>query len=150
MPGMMEQYLPPSLRGRVKDFFGYATGANFLPLAAATTATDTIQVNTDADFLVVLAVGRARDPADPATIFADPPITVLVTTDGSGRNLFNRAIDWSTFFGDAELPGLLPYPKVISGGSQLSTQLTNLDAAQDFDVRITYLGLKIFPELERR
>lgn len=148
LPGIVERYLPADLRGRIKDFFAYATGPALIPVPAASTVVDTLQVNTDADFLVVMANGIARDPAAPATRIADPPLLVQVTAEGSSRNLFARAIDWSTFFGDSELPGIVPYPKVISAGSQLSTQVQNLDAADDFDVRITYLGVKIFPTLE--
>ncbi len=140
--GSVLEYLPPELREKARDYFVYAV--DFLPLTADSADSDTISIQNDSDFLIVAATAIARDPADPATRFADPPITARIEDTGSGRNLENRAIDWASYFGDAELPFYLPYPKLIDRASTITTTLTNLDAAQDFDVRVAYHGFKIF------
>lgn len=142
MPGIMEQYLPPEYRGRPKDFFTYAT--SFLPIAAGVAATQTIQVNTDADFLMVMANGIAREDVAAATFRANPALTVTIETTGSGRLLQNQALDWDTFFGTAQLPGILPYPKIIDGGSTISVRLTN-NGADALNVRVAFNGVKIYP-----
>lgn len=143
LPGIMEQYLPPELRGRPKDFFTY--GVNFLPIAAGTAATQTVQINTDADFLMVMATALARDDADD-TDFPNPPLTVQLESTGSGRLFSNVALDFDTFYGTAQLPFVLPYPKVLDAGAQLSTRLTHFAAAPaNLDVRVAYHGVKIFP-----
>lgn len=136
------EYLPPELRQRARDYFAYST--DFLPLAAGTADTESISIQADSDFLLVAATGIARDPADVDSRFAAPAITVQLTDTGSGRQLQNQAQDWLSFFGDSELPFFLPYPKVLDRNSILTTTLENLDGAQDYDVRISYHGFKIF------
>lgn len=149
MPGIMEQYLPPDLRYRAdgtprpKDFFTY--GVQFLPLTAGTAQTQTVQINTDADFLLVMACAIARTDSTDA-IALNPPVTVQLESTGSGRLFSNVALDFDAFYGTAQLPGIVPYPKVLDAGAQLATRLTHLNGGgADLDIRVAYHGVKIFP-----
>lgn len=142
MPGIMEEYLPNELRGRPKDFFTYST--SFLPLAAGASASQTIQINSDSHFLIVMAALTARLDVAAATFSPDPPLTAEIQTSGSGRLFQNEPTDVRNVFGSAELPGILPYPKVIDGGSTVTVRLASLGTA-DLNIRVAFLGLKIYP-----
>lgn len=136
------EILPPALRNHARDYFCYAV--DFLPLAATTQATQTVQIQADSDFLLMAVAATARDPAAPATVVDPPPVTVELRTSGSGRFLQNRAMDWDNVFGSADLPFLLPFPKYLDANSTFDTILANLDAADDFDIRVSYHGFKVF------
>lgn len=144
VPALYTDYLPPQLLRHERDFFAYAVEA--LPLNAATVVTATFAVQNDSDFLAVCLTGTARDTADPTTVFASPAITLQITDSGSGRNLFNRAVDWNNAIGPATLPFYLPYPKYIGRASTVTFTFTNLAAAggQDYNVRLNVSGFKIF------
>jgi len=143
LPGIMEQYLPDKLRGRPKDFFTY--GTSFLPILAGASLTTTVQINTDADFLLVMVVGLARNAATEALV-ANPTLTAQLSSGSSGRLYSNQALEWDTLYGTAQLPFVCPYPKVITAGDQLSTQLNHTVAGgTNLNVRIAYHGVKIFP-----
>lgn len=138
-----EGKLPRWARERAKDFFGY--NVDFLPLAAGATATNTIAVQNDSDFMIVEANIFIGD--DPLTTITDPDnalLLVLIKDSGSGRDLMDQPAPVANYFGTAQRPGYLPYPKVIRRASTLSTQLQNLDAVNAQNVRISYLGFKVF------
>lgn len=142
VPGLYADYLPPALMDRERDYFGYSVTE--LNLAAAAVATPTFAVQNDSDFLITAICGTARNPAAPTVVFATPAITLQVDDAGAGRNLFNQAVDWRNLCGSAELAFVLPYPKLINRASTVTVTLTNLDAAQAYDVRVTFHGFKIF------
>lgn len=135
--------LPPELVEKARDYFAYSF-PTFEPLAAGTSDTETVTIQADSDFLAMAIAGTARDPAAPDTIFDSPPITVVFEDTGSGRNIQNRAMDWHNVMGTAELPFFLPFPKYLDGTSVVRLTLENLDAAQDFDVRVVLHGFKVF------
>lgn len=140
----VEQFIPPRLRNHARDYFAYSV--DFLPLAANQAASQTFQVQSDSDFLLMAATATARDPAAVGTVFQAPAITVQLESSGSGRLLFNRAVDFRNIYGDSQLPFLMPHAKYLDGNSTFQTTLTNLNGAggQDYDVRVTYHGFKIF------
>ena len=133
--------LPKDLWNRVKDFFIYSV--EFLPLAASETLTTDIAIQADSDFLIMAGVRTVTDTAN-TTLQTFVPQTVLITDSGSGRQLMDRAVHIENLFGTAQLPAIWPYPKLIRASSTLSTRLTNLDGANARNVRLSYLGFKIF------
>lgn len=135
--------LDPKIWRMPKDFFVYAT--DFLPLAAgAVAARNTIQIQADSHFLILEANGRVTETNDTTAVPEPIPITVRIFDSGSGREVMNQAIHWGTLFGDGELPGYLGYPKILKAQSTLEVELTNLNAATAFNVRISFLGFKLF------
>lgn len=133
--------LPPELASKAKDYFAYSF--DFLPLAANSTATESIQIQADSSYLMMAVSGTARDPAAVATVFDPPAVTVQFDSSGSGRLLQNRAVDWDNIVGSAELPYLLSFPKWLDANSTLDAQLSNL-GAQAYDIRLTLHGFKLF------
>ena len=126
-----------------RDFFAY--GQEVVPLALSGRAATTIQIQADSDFLIVAGVLDTRDGATGLVFQATPPLTVEIQDSGSGRDLQSIATPIGNLFGTGTLPAYWPFPKLIKRSSTITTTITNLDAALTFDVRYTYLGIKLFP-----
>lgn len=129
-------------RPETVDFFSY--GAEWVPLAAAAGQVPReIQIQADSDFLIVAAVRDVRD-AGAVTLVAAPPVTVRIFDSGSGRDVVNIAQPIENLFGTGQLPTYWPKAKLIQASSTLRVELTNLDGANPFDVRVSFLGYKVF------
>lgn len=126
-----------------RDFFSY--GNEVVPLAVLTTTTTTIQIQADSDFLIVAGVLDTRDGATGLVSVPTPPLLVRITDSGSGRELQSNVQPIGNLFGTGQLPAYWPFPKFIKRSSTLSTAIENLDGALAFNVRYSYLGVKIFP-----
>lgn len=132
--------LPTEMWDKQKDYFIYSL--EFLPLAASGIAAAAVNIQSDSHFLIELITGVATDVTN-ATFIANVPELVNMTDSGSGRNFFDKPVHWNNLFGTAQLPGVLPFPKVINAGSTLTIQLTNLEATAR-NVRISLIGFKVF------
>lgn len=133
--------LPPRYWRRAKDFFMYS--ADYLPLNASASLNVDILINNDSDFLIMAGV-RTVTSSDNLTQVTFFPATVTITDRGSGRNIMDRAVHLENLFGTAQLPQIWPFPKIIPAGATLSTLLQSLDTVNNRNVRISYLGMKIF------
>lgn len=138
--------LPVEAQGRPSDAFVYAP-PNFLALAAGTTQTQVFTVQSDADFLAMHLTGEAVDNADQGVRpFNDnPPITVQVLDQGSGRQMFNRVIRWSNVVGTAQRPYYFGRPKFFKQLTEVSVTLSNNDPTQSLIVQVAFGGFKVFP-----
>lgn len=128
----------------IRDFYIY--GTNFANIAAGATLTNIISIQADSDFEVQkmnfssdLAGGVQTDST--RTI---PQCSVVILDTGSGRQLMNQAIDLTTFFGNGLQPFILPMPKVFRANTALSIALTNYSAAQVYNVKMSFIGVKLF------
>jgi hypothetical protein len=142
--------LPPGLRRRLKDKFAY--GADFLPLAAGLTATQQVNIEADSDFAIVSAQAIVTSD-DNLTLQTFSPFLVDFRDTGSGRTFFNAPRHFNTIFGTAEAPAYwwrMGYLKRLRASSTLSVTIQNLNAATDFNIRITLDGFKIFDIEESR
>ena len=135
--------IPERLRGNDRDLFGYPVNALALP-AAGGVLNPTFTIQGDADFQCLVLNGTARDPAAPGTLFLNPPIMLEIHDGGSGRNLFSQPADWNTIVGDAQNPGELAYPKFFKRKGTVRVTVINNALLQAYDVRLTFIGFKIF------
>lgn len=143
VPALYLDYLPPELRGAPKDFFVYRM--DILAIAAAGGAGNgAFTVQSDSDFLITSIAAAVTDPAAPQTAVAPNGLTLELTDTGAGRNFQNGQLAFDTVVGTGQLPGYLPWPKFIDRASQVTGTVVNNQAAQAVDVRISFLGFKIF------
>ena len=134
----------PGITQRPKDYFRLCVpfvGANILTVGG--TVTVNVTVSQDADFVWV-ETAATFFANDHTTVVANPAITILVTDTSSGRTLSNVADQISNFAGTASLPMLHPWPQVVMRGATLQTTLTNLDAGNQREVRLSYIGYKVY------
>lgn len=145
----VRDFLPPNMRNRAMEFFTY--GVDTLPLGALARVSSNITVQNDADFVLMGARARVDDPAaGVAVAIADPPITVQVSNTGT-QQLQSQPVPLATFFATGTAPGAasgiggnLPVPYVFKAGSTIGTTLVSLDAALTYDVRLAYIGIKVY------
>lgn len=134
-------WIPRKLWRMAKDFFIYSV--EFLPIAAASTLTQETAIQADSDFLCVAATRVVTNAAN--VVFTDPaPMLLRLFDAGSGRSVMDRAIHIDNFVGTGQLPSYWPMPKIFRANGTIESTLQNLDGANGFNVRIAYLGFKVF------
>lgn len=137
------QLLPPSIRGRAKDFFTY--NITFNTLLAAATSTQSANVQGDSDFVWILGSMIVTNAAGTTfTSSAAAPFTIQISDAASGRQLQDSPTAVSNLFGTAQLPMQIPYPKLFGASGQIQATLINQDAANAFLVRLSFHGFKVF------
>lgn len=128
----------------VKDFFAYEV--DFSALASGVTATGSVNIQADSGFLVqkmaVFADIAAAIQTDSSRVI--PLCTCQLTDTGSGRNLFSTEVPIPSVFGQGNLPFILPQPKLFSPKSTLSVTITNFSAATTYNIRLSFIGQKVF------
>ena len=123
----------------VQEYFNYSV--EFLALVHATTVTNNITIQADADFIIAKTMMDARTAAA-STNQPTPYGTVLLIDTGSGRQLMDIPCALTVYFGNAQNPYILPQAKRIAAASTLQVQVTNKESATDYDLRLTFSGFK--------
>lgn len=128
-----------------KDFFTYEL--DFSALAASATATQTIQIQADSDFIwqkaCYVADIAAAAQTDSARVI--PLVTVLLTDSGAGRQLMNSAVPIPALFGTGQIPFILPRPRIFRAQSVVTVQVTSYVAAgTTYNLRLSLIGEKGF------
>lgn len=122
----VRRYYDPS--GTVKtEIQPYAYPVSFTDLLQGTSQTGTIQVAANADFVVTNIRFRAVETND--GIANNPLIDLLLTDAGSQQQLTADRVPITTAAGvivQANDAGVLPYPRIISGRSQVLVQVFNV------------------------
>jgi len=138
--------LPAPLLAAPKDFFVY--GCEFLPLAASVRQNAAFQVNEDSAFLIVAAARLYLTDAN-AIIAGDQALALVNIIDsGSGRSLISQTTAGNdspldNWFGTGKNPAYWPFPKILRPNTQVTVQLTNLEATAR-NYRLSFIGFKIF------
>jgi len=140
--GIYSELISDAVRSRAKDFFSF--GLDYLPLAASGTATQAFTVDSDSDFMLCALTAISSANGAPQTQVAFIHATATLADTGSGRLFQSTALHLMAYFGTAQLPAFLPYPKMIPRASTVRCTLQNL-VATAIDVRLGFHGFKIFP-----
>lgn len=137
---------------RRRDLYVYEAQA--LALAASASTTDTIQIEADSSF-ILQKLAFFPTPQAFGAIAASvlglvesqrliPPVSVIITDTGSGRQLMPSAIPIPSLFGSGALPFILPNPRLFMRNSTISVQFTNLDSTNAWSVRLAFIGYKVY------
>lgn len=122
--------------------------ANATQLAPGATGTFNINIQADADFRILAACYEADvnqgDPQVSSTVNI-ALVNVLLTDTGSGRNFMDRPVPVPSIFGNGQLPFPWPMPKEMRARSTLQVQCTNFDNTNTFDLRLAFIGVKLYP-----
>lgn len=73
-----------------------------------------------------------------------PSIAVTIQDQGSGRILMTAGVPLFSIFGNGQLPFVLPTPRIFMPSSTVSLTVQNFDAAVDYNLRLSFIGTKIF------
>jgi hypothetical protein len=128
----------------IQDYFTY--NILFNGLAPNDTQNGTIQIQADSDFKWVkgaffASIAGAGQTNDDRVI---PLVDILITDGGSGRQLMNQPISVVDVFGTGQLPFILPIERIFKARSNITIQVSNFSAAETYDLRLDFIGTKIF------
>lgn len=113
--------------------------------AAAPNPLGVVRFDTDSDF-ELQAIGALADIAAAAQTDSTrviPLVTVLFRLSG-GNDWMPNPIPLSLLTGDGRLPFILPETIIIPANSTLSAQLARFAAAVDYNIRLAFLGRKLY------
>lgn len=135
----------PRLADILRDwFFEYAANFTF---AGNETQNATIQVQTDAHFLVVSSAYDTNHPAVGgfgAGINAQfGGLLVQLSDVATSRPLSNIPVPVSTLFGTAQRPFVWPFTHLFRAGGGIAIQATGIVAATAQTVRLVFQGYKL-------
>lgn len=116
-----------------KPPYDYTTGSQVI--AAANTASLSINIGIDAHFLVQKIVGVRT---------AQSPALVSIRTGGNDRTWMDKAVHFDNLVGNAQFPNILPAPRLAERGSSISITIQNLSATVAGTYEIILSGLKLF------
>jgi hypothetical protein len=135
---------PIASRYVARDFFAYNTIHSAIPVSGSNT--QVININADSDFQIEKLTFWADTALQSQT--ADtrflPFATVLIIDTGSGRQFTDQPIPITSLFGTGEIPFVLKQPKILSARTSVSVLVANLDTANQIDVRLSFIGSKLF------
>lgn len=120
----------------------YAYNITFLALAQNTSATQTLNIAANADFIFLSARTRAQigAPQDVGIITA-PFVRMLLIDSGSGEQFTQQPVDILNYGGNPTAEHNLPYPRIIAGKSTLTVTVTNYAPTAE-----TYTSLDVMLE----
>ena len=127
-----------------RDFYIYE--AESLALASGGTSNDVINIEADSDFILQKMTYEA-DIAAAAYTFTTNPIpliTIQIIDSGSGRQLMQQPIPVNSFMGDGKLPFYLPNPRKFLRNSTIQVAFVNFDAAIVYNIRLAFIGYKVY------
>lgn len=133
-----------SSRYVARDFFVYNTVHS--AVTSGTSNTQTIQINADSDFQIeklsfFADIAAAGQTASSRVI---PLVTVLMVDTGSGRQFSDQAVPVNSLFGTGEIPFVLKQPKILMARTSMSVTIVNFDAANAYNIRLSFIGSKLF------
>ena len=117
----------------------------FSALAAGATATQTLNIAANADFIALTIHHRANVAAAAQNVSTKsaPLARILVTDSGSNEQFTNAAVDLENYSTNGNIINTLPYPRIISGRSSLQVTLTSYEASQTLNVDVFFEGVLV-------
>lgn len=139
---MLEQLgvLQNGLLTKLTQFFTYTMP--FAGVASLASATAQLQIDASSDFLVVSQSFAAID--DTTTLAVASAALIQVNDSGSGTTLWNVATPITNLFGTAQLPFLLPMPRLFTANATMTGTLTNQTTANATSFYLSFHGVKIW------
>jgi hypothetical protein len=72
-----------------------------------------------------------------------PLARVLITDSGSNEQFTNAAVDLENYSTNGNIINLFPYPRIISGRSTLTIQVTSYEASATLNLDIFFEGVLV-------
>lgn len=136
------QMLQAAYAGKTIQAFVYNMVFPNVAAAAATVATAQLQIQNDSDFLIVEQSFSVNDTVTTLDVASSP--LIQLTDQGSGQTMFNVAMPALNIFGTAQLPLMLPVPRLLSKNSTLTGSLTTRTTANISTYTFSFIGFKIW------
>lgn len=128
----LEQFASRFYGGRPLLLVPYVYSTIFTTLTQSTSQTATINITANADFICTQFHHRAVVDTTAVQTSATknaPYVRLLVTDSGTNEQFTNQAVDLEGYSTNGNIVNMLEYPRIISGRSTLTVQVTNFGTA---------------------
>lgn len=143
--GEIEAFASKFYGGRPLLLTPYAYNLTFSSLAAGASATQTLNIAANADFIMLGLHHRANVAAAGQNVSTKtaPLARVLITDSGSNEQFMNSAVDLENYSTNGNIINKLDYPRIISGRSTLTVQLSSYEASQTLNIDLAFEGVLV-------
>ena len=141
----IESYASKFYQGRPLLLTPYSYVLTFSSLTAGSSQTQTLSITANADF-ILLQLHHHANVAGAAQTVANktaPLATILVTDSGTNEQFTNAAIDLESYSTNGNIINNLPYPRIVSGRSTLTVQVTSYEASQTNNILLSFDGVLV-------
>ena len=145
----LESYVSRFYQGRPLLITPYAYSLTFTPtqLAAGATNSQVINIAANADFVATEFSYRSYSGSaatNQTNATEDQPfLRILITDSGSNEQFTNSAVDLTNYATGQNYEHPLPYPRIISGRSTLTVQLTNYSTNTAYGLDLSVNGVLV-------
>lgn len=141
----IETFASKFYQGRPLLLTPYAYNLTFSSLAAGASSTQTVNIAANADFIVTGLHHRANVAAAAQTVSnkTAPLARILVTDSGSNEQFTNAAVDLENYSTNGNIINKFDYPRIVSGRSTLTVQLSSYEAANTLNIDIVFEGVLV-------
>lgn len=143
--GEIEAFASKFYQGRPLLLTPYGYNLTFSALASGASATQTLNIAANADFIALLLHHRANVAAAGQNVSTKvaPLARILVVDSGSNEQFTNSAVDLENYSTNGNIINTLSYPRIISGRSTLTVTVSNYDAAQTYNIDVFFEGVLV-------
>ena len=143
--GEIEAYASKFYQGRPLLLTPYGYNLTFSSLTAGASQSQTLNITANADFIMVGLHHRANIAAASQTVSnKTAPLTrILITDSGSDEQFTNAAVDLENYSTNGNIINLFPYPRIISGRSTLTVQVTSYEASATLNLDVFFEGVLV-------
>jgi hypothetical protein len=141
----IESFASKFYQGRPLLLTPYAYVLTFSSLAAGGSATQTLNITANADFIFTMMHHRANVAAAAQTVSnkTAPLARILITDSGTNEQFTNAAVDLENYSTNGNIINDLPYPRIVSGRSTLTVQLTSYEATNTLNIDLSFEGVLV-------
>ena len=141
----IEAFASKFYSGRPLLLVPYGYNLTFSSLTAGTSATQTVNIAANADFIITGLHHRANVAAAGQTVSnKTAPLTrILITDSGSNEQFTNSAVDLENYSTNGNIINKFDYPRIVSGRSTLTVQLTSYEASQTLNIDVFFEGVLV-------
>lgn len=141
----IEAFASKFYQGRALLLTPYGYNLTFSSLAAGASATQTVNIAANADFIITGLHHRANVAAAAQNVSTKsaPLARILITDSGSNEQFTNSAVDLENYSTNGNIINKFDYPRIVSGRSTLTVQLTSYEASQTLNVDVFFEGVLV-------
>jgi hypothetical protein len=143
--GDIEAFASKFYQGRPLLLTPYAYVLTFSSLTAGSSQTQTLSITANADFIFLQCHHHANVASAAQTVASKtaPLATILITDSGTNEQFTNAAVDLESYSTNGNIINNLPYPRIVSGRSTLTVQLTSYEATNTLNVYLSFDGVLV-------
>ncbi len=141
----IEAFASKFYQGRALLLTPYGYNLTFSSLAAGTSATQTVNIAANADFIITGLHHRANVAAAGQNVSTKvaPLARILITDSGSNEQFTNSAVDLENYSTNGNIINKFDYPRIVSGRSTLTVQITSYEASQTLNIDVFFEGVLV-------